>query len=125
VIGDIIEIGRLLTEVKKIAGHGNWLPWLDREFGWSDSTALHGGSSRCTPNTRTHSTLGLGKAAAATSLHSERTGNAACRQRIGHPARPAAHLRRAAMAFTRASINQPIDPAALGIAMARALGDGP
>ena len=40
VIGDIIEIGRLLTEAKKIAGHGNWLPWLDREFGWSDSTAL-------------------------------------------------------------------------------------
>ena len=34
VIGDIIEIGRRLTEAKKIVGHGNWLPWLDREFGW-------------------------------------------------------------------------------------------
>jgi Protein of unknown function (DUF3102) len=39
VIGDIIEIGRRLTEAKKIAGHGNWLPWLEREFGWSVSTA--------------------------------------------------------------------------------------
>jgi hypothetical protein len=24
---------------KKIAGHGNWLPWLEREFGWSEDTA--------------------------------------------------------------------------------------
>jgi hypothetical protein len=39
VVGDIIEIGRLLTECKKIAGHGGWLPWLEREFGWSDKTA--------------------------------------------------------------------------------------
>jgi DUF3102 family protein len=39
VIGDIIEIGRLLTEAKQIAGHGNWLPWLEREFGWTDRTA--------------------------------------------------------------------------------------
>jgi DUF3102 family protein len=36
---DIIDIGRHLTEAKKIAGHGNWLPWLDREFGWTDDTA--------------------------------------------------------------------------------------
>ena len=29
VIDDIIEIGRLLTEAKQIAGHGNWLPgWM-------------------------------------------------------------------------------------------------
>jgi Protein of unknown function (DUF3102) len=40
VIGDVIEIGRRLTEAK-IAGHGNWLPWLEREFGWSDDTALN------------------------------------------------------------------------------------
>src|SRR5271168_2085147 len=40
VIGDIIEIGRRLTDAKEKVGHGNWLPWLDREFGWSDSTAL-------------------------------------------------------------------------------------
>ena len=39
VIGDIIKIGRLLTEAKKIAGHGNWLPWIKREFGWTDKTA--------------------------------------------------------------------------------------
>jgi hypothetical protein len=38
-IANIIEIGRHLTEAKKIAGHGNWLPWLEREFGWSDDTA--------------------------------------------------------------------------------------
>jgi hypothetical protein len=40
-IANIIEIGRHLTEAKKIAGHGNWLPWLDREFGWTDRTALN------------------------------------------------------------------------------------
>jgi hypothetical protein len=35
----VIEIGRRLAEAKVDAGHGNWLPWLDREFGWSDETA--------------------------------------------------------------------------------------
>jgi hypothetical protein len=35
----IIEIGHHLTEAQKIAGHGNWLPWLDREFGWKEDTA--------------------------------------------------------------------------------------
>jgi hypothetical protein len=40
VVGDIIEIGRRLTDAKRIAGHGGWLPWLQREFGWSDSAAL-------------------------------------------------------------------------------------
>jgi Protein of unknown function (DUF3102) len=39
-ISNIVEIGRRLTECKKLAGHGNWLPWLEREFGWSESTAL-------------------------------------------------------------------------------------
>jgi len=39
VVADVIEIGRRLTEAKKIAGPGNWLPWLDREFGWSEDTA--------------------------------------------------------------------------------------
>lgn len=38
-IENIIEIGRRLTDAKRIAGHGNWLPWLDREFGWSRQTA--------------------------------------------------------------------------------------
>jgi hypothetical protein len=37
--GDIIEIGRRLTECKKIVGHGGWLPWLEREFGWEERTA--------------------------------------------------------------------------------------
>jgi hypothetical protein len=39
VVADIIEIGRRLTECKRIAGHGNFLPWLNREFGWSEDTA--------------------------------------------------------------------------------------
>jgi hypothetical protein len=39
VIGDVIEIGRWLTDAKVIAGHGRWLPWLEREFGWSEDTA--------------------------------------------------------------------------------------
>jgi protein gp37 len=36
-----VEIGRHLTEAKKLCGHGNWLPWLEREFGWTDRTALN------------------------------------------------------------------------------------
>jgi hypothetical protein len=39
-VADIIEIGRRLTEAKAIAGHGGWLPWLEREFGWSADSAL-------------------------------------------------------------------------------------
>lgn len=35
----IIEIGQRLLEVKEKLGHGNWLPWLETEFGWSDDTA--------------------------------------------------------------------------------------
>jgi Protein of unknown function (DUF3102) len=38
---DIIEIGRMLIEGKKLAGHGNWLSWLEREFQWTDDTALN------------------------------------------------------------------------------------
>jgi hypothetical protein len=38
-IGDIIETGKHLIAAKKIVGHGGWLAWLDREFGWSDRTA--------------------------------------------------------------------------------------
>ena len=41
VIRDIIEIGRRLTEARALAGHDGWLPWLEREFGWSDDTALN------------------------------------------------------------------------------------
>ena len=39
IVSDVAEIGRRLVEVKRIVGHGNWLPWLDREFGWSEDTA--------------------------------------------------------------------------------------
>jgi Protein of unknown function (DUF3102) len=38
-VGDIIEIGRHLIEAKKLAGHGHWLPWLEREFGWKEQSA--------------------------------------------------------------------------------------
>jgi hypothetical protein len=36
---NVLEIGRRLTEGKKLVGRGRWLPWLDREFGWTDDTA--------------------------------------------------------------------------------------
>lgn len=39
VIGDIIEIGNRLIAVKQCLDHGKWLPWLEREFGWSERTA--------------------------------------------------------------------------------------
>jgi hypothetical protein len=35
----IVRIGQWLTEVKERVGHGQWLPWLKGEFGWSDQTA--------------------------------------------------------------------------------------
>lgn len=35
-VENVIEIGRRLTECKKIVGHGNWGCWLDREFAWSE-----------------------------------------------------------------------------------------
>jgi hypothetical protein len=38
---DIVEIGRLLVEAKGLLPHGNWLPWLAKEFGWSPDTALN------------------------------------------------------------------------------------
>jgi hypothetical protein len=38
-VDQIIEIGRRLIECRKLVGHGAWLPWLEREFGWSDRTA--------------------------------------------------------------------------------------
>lgn len=36
---DIIEVGRHLTEAKLLVGHGAWLPWIQKEFGWSEMTA--------------------------------------------------------------------------------------
>jgi Protein of unknown function (DUF3102) len=41
-ISDIAEIGRRLNDAKdNHTKHGQWLPWLDREFGWTEQTALH------------------------------------------------------------------------------------
>jgi Protein of unknown function (DUF3102) len=39
VVGDVIEIGKILGEAKRIAGHGNFGPWLKREFDWTEMTA--------------------------------------------------------------------------------------
>jgi hypothetical protein len=41
VVGDIIEIGRRLTQCRNVVGHGHWHHWLDAEFGWSEQTALN------------------------------------------------------------------------------------
>ena len=38
-IADVIEIGRRLSECKRLLGHGNWLPWINREFRWTERTA--------------------------------------------------------------------------------------
>jgi hypothetical protein len=38
---NIIKIGRQLTEARDDIGHGDWLLWLTREFGWVDRTALN------------------------------------------------------------------------------------
>src|SRR5215467_13503335 len=37
--GDILEIGRRLVECKKLVGRGNWLSWLEKQFGWDERTA--------------------------------------------------------------------------------------
>jgi hypothetical protein len=42
-VGDIVEIGnRLITcrdRIREKYGHGNWYPWLEKNFGWSVDTA--------------------------------------------------------------------------------------
>jgi hypothetical protein len=38
-VGDIIAIGGLLVEAKKQLGHGKFLPWIEREFDFSERTA--------------------------------------------------------------------------------------
>jgi hypothetical protein len=35
----IIEIGRELIAAKGELAHGDWLPWLEAEFGWGETTA--------------------------------------------------------------------------------------
>jgi hypothetical protein len=32
-------LGCRLTGAKALCQHGEWLPWLERKFGWSDQTA--------------------------------------------------------------------------------------
>jgi Protein of unknown function (DUF3102) len=40
VVGDVIEIGRRLVECRdNHLKHGEWLSWLEKEFGWTDQTA--------------------------------------------------------------------------------------
>jgi hypothetical protein len=41
VIADIIEIGHRLHLAKQLVEYGGWAAWLDKEFGWSDDTALN------------------------------------------------------------------------------------
>jgi hypothetical protein len=36
---DVIQVGRLLTLAKKEVGHGEFLPWLEKEFSLSDKSA--------------------------------------------------------------------------------------
>lgn len=38
---NIIEVGKRLIEVKDLLAHGEWMDWLDAEFGWSERTALN------------------------------------------------------------------------------------
>jgi hypothetical protein len=40
-VENVVAIGCHLIECKKLLGHGNWLPWLKWEFGWTDRTALN------------------------------------------------------------------------------------
>jgi hypothetical protein len=40
VLADIIEIGERLVDVRdNLLDHGEWLPWLEREFGWKERSA--------------------------------------------------------------------------------------
>ena len=40
-IRDYVEIGKRLAWVKDRVGHGNWLPWLRKNFKWSGGTAAN------------------------------------------------------------------------------------
>jgi hypothetical protein len=38
-VDDVIEIGRILTQVRECVGSGNWLAWIKDEFDWGEDTA--------------------------------------------------------------------------------------
>ena len=38
-ISDVVEIGEFLVEAREYVEHGDWLPWLEREFLFSERTA--------------------------------------------------------------------------------------
>jgi len=40
-IENIIEVGTRLNDVKELLVHGQWMDWLDAEFGWTERTALN------------------------------------------------------------------------------------
>jgi hypothetical protein len=40
-IQNVIEIGKLLCEASEQCAHGEYMPWLKREFGWSHDTSLN------------------------------------------------------------------------------------
>lgn len=37
----ILEIGKRLVEVRELLPHGDWLPWLEKELGWTRQTACN------------------------------------------------------------------------------------
>jgi hypothetical protein len=42
IVTDVIEIGRRLVDCRDHhLKHGEWLPWLQKEFGWTEQTALN------------------------------------------------------------------------------------
>jgi hypothetical protein len=39
VVRDVIEMGERLLQAKRLCSHGEWRPWLNREFEWTDRQA--------------------------------------------------------------------------------------
>jgi hypothetical protein len=39
IVEDVVNIGRDLIKAKEQLQHGEWLPWLEKEFAWSERTA--------------------------------------------------------------------------------------
>jgi hypothetical protein len=40
-LDDLVEIGKWLSRTRDRVGHGNWLPWLRKNFNWSGDTAAN------------------------------------------------------------------------------------